>query len=123
QKSRKSRYRSAAIAEVRPGSTSAARSVAGPSSSSVSSSRAVDRLTARVHGSRTHHGTCNAPSTVLKTAASTGRRALSSAFAEETLALRAVAHPHDGTVIPDHRSLPSVTEDDGWPSLTLFGRV
>src|SRR5437868_8358869 len=70
------------MADVRPGSTSAARSVAGPSSSSASSSRAAGSLTARVHGSRTHHGTCNAPSTVLKTAACTGRRALSSAFAE-----------------------------------------
>src|SRR5437867_3425230 len=67
------------MAEVRPGSTSAARSVAGPSSSSVSSSLALaGSVTARVHGSRTHHGTCNAPSTVLKTAACTGKRALSS---------------------------------------------
>src|SRR5712692_2440331 len=79
QKRRKSRYASAAKAEVRPGSTSEASSSPSASSSGASSALLAvnEAVTARVHGSRTHHGTCHAPSTVLKTAACTGKRALS----------------------------------------------
>src|SRR5438045_305800 len=44
-------------------------------------------LSARVHGSRTHHGTFYAPSTVLKTEGLTGAPALSCEFSSE-LAVR-----------------------------------
>src|SRR5205823_7875999 len=40
---------------------------------------------ARVHGSRTHHGTFYAPSTVLKTEGLTGAPALSGGFLRESL--------------------------------------
>src|SRR5437773_5805640 len=80
QKRRKSRCSSADHAEVRPGSAAAASSSPSASSSEASSSR----VTARVHGSRTHHGTYYAPSTVLKTEGLTGAPALSCAFPTET---------------------------------------
>src|SRR5438093_13067825 len=83
QNRRKSRCSSADHAEVRPGSAAVASSSASVSSSGARSF-AVKSRQARVHGSRTHHGTFYAPSTVLKTEGLTGAPALSIRASRET---------------------------------------